>query len=133
MEGSRRPECADGCVDVQEVGDVQRSEVMDGLKGEEQNLKNDTGFDGEPVKLLKNRSDVVNGGGSGDDAGGRVLNQLKSVDGFERETKEKGVAVVDAGSDQGVNKNGGALRVNLLSPRDPGTGGLPQHLAGNSV
>ena len=84
---------------------------MDGLKGEEQNLKNYTGFDGEPVKLLKNRSDVVNGGGSGNDAGGRVLNQLKSVDGFERETKEKGVAVVDAGSDQGVNKNGGGLRV----------------------
>ena len=63
MEGSRRPESADGCVDVQEVGEVQRSL---------------TGFDGEPVKLLKNRSDVVNGGGSGDDAGGRVLNQLMS-------------------------------------------------------
>ena len=31
MEGSRRPESADGCVDVQEVGEVQRSEVMDGL------------------------------------------------------------------------------------------------------
>ena len=44
---------------------------MDGLKG-------DTGFDGEPVKLLKNRRDVVNGGGSGDDASGRVLDQLKS-------------------------------------------------------
>ena len=84
MEGSRRPECADGCVDVQEVGEVQRSEVMDGLQGEEQNLKNDTRFDGEPVKLLKNRSD-----GSGDDAGGRVLDQLKSVDGFEREPKRR--------------------------------------------
>ena len=54
---------------------------------------------------------MVNGGGSDDDVVGRVLNQLKSVDGLERETKKKGVAVVDAGSDQGVNKNGGALRV----------------------
>ena len=48
------------------------------------------------MKLLKNRTDVVNGGGSGDDAGGRVLDQLKFVDGLERETKEKRVAVVDA-------------------------------------
>ncbi|KAI9545772.1 hypothetical protein NQZ68_033904, partial [Dissostichus eleginoides] len=48
--------------------------------------------------------------GSGDDAGSRVLDQLKFVDGLERETTEKRVAVVDVWSDQGVNKDGGAVR-----------------------
>ena len=46
---------------------------MHGLKGEEQNLKNNAVFDQEPMKLLKDRSDVINGGGSGNDASGRVL------------------------------------------------------------
>ena len=82
---------------------------MEGLEGEEQNLEMDAGFDREPVKLLKDRSEVINGGGSGDDAGGRVLDQLEFSDGLEGETEEEGVTVIDAGSDQGVNKGGCAM------------------------
>ena len=32
---------------------------MEGLEGEEQNLEMDAGFDREPLKLLKDRSDVM--------------------------------------------------------------------------
>ena len=78
---------------------------MEGLEGEEQNLEMDAGFDQEPVKLLKDRSDVINGGGSGDDASGRVLDQLKLTDGLEGDTKEEGVTVINAG----VNKDGCAM------------------------
>ena len=39
-------------------------------------------FDWEPVELLQNKGDVVNGGGSGDDPSCRVLNQLKFMEVF---------------------------------------------------
>ena len=55
---------------------------MEGLKGEEQNFEVDACFDREPAKLLKDRSDVINGSCSGDDAGGRVLDQLEFTDGL---------------------------------------------------
>ena len=70
MDKGKRPESAGGSVDVQEFRKVERD---CGLKGEEQNLKNNAVFDQEPMKLLKDRSDVINGGGSGNDASGRVL------------------------------------------------------------
>ena len=41
-------------------------------------------FDGKPVELLQDRCDVAAGGGSGDDTGGGVLDQLKFMDGFVR-------------------------------------------------
>ncbi len=41
------------------------------------------------MKLPKDRSNVINGGGSGDDASGRVLDRLKFVDGLEREIKTR--------------------------------------------
>lgn len=47
---------------------------MKGLKGEEHNLEIDTIFNREPVKLLKNRNDIIYG--SGNDTG-RNLEQLK--------------------------------------------------------
>ena len=93
---------------MQEFTNVWRGEVVEGLECEEQNLEMDAGFDREPVKLLKDRSDVINGRGSGD-ASGRVLDQLKLMDGLEWDTKEEGVTVIDAGSDQGVNKDGCAM------------------------
>ncbi len=43
-------------------------------------LKIDTICDQEPVKRPNDRGDVINGGGSGDDAGGRVLDQMKFMD-----------------------------------------------------
>ena len=42
---------------------------MDGLECEQKDFELDTGQDREPVKLLENRSDVVDGGCSGYDAG----------------------------------------------------------------
>ena len=109
LNGKGGPESAVGCVGVQEFTNVWRGKDVEGLEGEEQNLEMDAGFDREPVKLMKDRSDVINGGGSGDDAGGRVLDQLEFTDGLEGQTKEKGVTVIDAGSDQGVNKDGCAM------------------------
>ena len=50
----------------------------------------------EPVKLDENRGDVVRRFGAGDDPGGRVLNDLQSVDEFCGESGEAGIAVVDA-------------------------------------
>ena len=46
------------------------------------------------MKLLQDGGNVMEGGGSGDDAGGSVLDQLELMEGFLRETKEEGVAVV---------------------------------------
>ena len=40
VDGRRRAESAGACVDLQELGKVKGSEIMDGLKGMEQNLKN---------------------------------------------------------------------------------------------
>ena len=57
---------------VQEFRYVQKSEVVEGLKGEEQNRGVNAKFDPEPGKLLGDRSDVIDGGGSGDDTSGRV-------------------------------------------------------------
>ena len=59
LNGRGGPESAGGCVGVQEFTDVWRGEVVEGLEGEEQNLEMDAGFDREPVKLLKDRSDVM--------------------------------------------------------------------------
>lgn len=82
---------------------------MDGFEGEEQNLELNTELDREPMELLEDRSDMVNVGGSGDDASSSVLDQLKFMDGLVRETKEEGVTIINAGCDQGVNKNDGAI------------------------
>lgn len=50
------------CVDVEEFREVHRSNVMDDLKGEEQNPEINAIFGAwEPVMLLKDRSDVIDG------------------------------------------------------------------------
>lgn len=56
--------------------------------------------------LLKDRSDVIDGRGSGDDAS-RGIDTLEFMDGLEKETKEKQAVVVDVGRNKGANKNGG--------------------------
>ena len=63
---------------------------MDGLQCLEKYFKCNSEFDWEPVKLLEDGSDVVKGGGSGDDAGCRVLDQLKlMMKGFVRGTEKE--------------------------------------------
>lgn len=43
---------------------------MNNFKCSKKDLEGDVMFSGEPVKLLEDESDVVSGGGSGDDAVG---------------------------------------------------------------
>lgn len=82
---------------------------MDGLKGDEQNLGIDAVFAREPMKLLLDRSYVINSGGSGDDVSSRVLDQVQFMEGLEREPKERGFTVINAECEQVVNMNGGAF------------------------
>ena len=49
---------------------------MDCLESVEKNFIVNAEFDGEPVKLVKDRGDVTDGGGFCDDAGSSVLDQL---------------------------------------------------------
>ena len=82
---------------------------MDGLEGVEQYFKVHTEFNREPVKLLQNRCDVIDGWDPGDNAGGRVLNQLEFMDVLVGKTKEEGVAIVQTGCDQGVDQDGSGV------------------------
>lgn len=59
--------------------------------------------------MLQNWGNMVDGWGSGYNASCRVLNQLKFMEGFLRETKEKGVTIIDAGGDETVDKDGGGV------------------------
>ena len=52
---------------------------------------------------------MVGGGGFCDNAGSCILDQLKFMEKFVWETKEEGITVVCAGSDEGVNQGGGAV------------------------
>ena len=49
---------------------------MEGFVGEEKDFEVDALFDGEPMKVLENRGDMVSGGGAGEKAGGGVLDVL---------------------------------------------------------
>lgn len=50
---------------------------------------------------------MVDGGGSGDDTGSRVPDQLRLMEGFMAEARKEGVAVVQARSDKAVKEDGG--------------------------
>ena len=54
---------------MKEIREVRSCEVMKSPEGEKENLVIYAVFDGQPVQLLKNKSDVIYGGGSGDDPG----------------------------------------------------------------
>ena len=70
----------------------------------------DAAFDREPVKLPKDRSDVLCGGGLGDNAGSRILDQLRFKEATVWESRENRITTVETGCDQGVTKNGNAVR-----------------------
>lgn len=55
---------------------------MNNFKCLKKDLEADVMFSGEPVKLLEDECDVVSGGGSGDDEGSWVLDQLVFSEGF---------------------------------------------------
>ena len=52
---------------------------------------------------------MVEGGCSGDDAGSCILDKLEFMEEFVRETKEEGITVICAGSDERVNRDGGPV------------------------
>ena len=89
---------------MEEIRQVWRGEFVNGLECEQQNLELDTELNREPVELLEDRSDMVSEGGAGYDAGSRVLEQLEFMEGFLREAEEERVAIIQAGSDEAVNK-----------------------------
>ena len=52
---------------------------------------------------------MTDGWCSSDDTGSSILYQLKFMEEFVWETKEKGIAIIQAGSDQGVNQDCGGV------------------------
>lgn len=63
--------------------------MMNSFKCVQEYFEINTILDREPMKLLQNRSDVVDRRGPGDDTGSRILDTLKLVDGFLSKTKKK--------------------------------------------
>lgn len=60
---------------------------MKGLKGEKQNTEINKVCNMEPVMLLKNRSDMIYGGSSGNHTCSRILIQLDFVKTLQIKTK----------------------------------------------
>ena len=61
-------------------------EIVDGLECVEKDLECNSESDREPVKSLEDGGDMVKRRGSGNDAGCRVLGQLKLMKAFVRGT-----------------------------------------------
>ncbi len=76
---------------------------MDGFECIKKDFECDPEFDWEPVELLENGGDVVKGGGSGDDTGCRVLDQLELMEGFVGDTEKERITVINMGGDKAVN------------------------------
>ena len=81
---------------MDEVRQIWGGEVMYGIECIEEDLIFDTVFDREPVKLVQDGGDVTAGRGFGDDTCSSVLDQLEFMKEFVGETKQKGVAVIQA-------------------------------------
>lgn len=88
---------------VKKIGQIGRSEVVNGLKCKQKDFERDAELDREPVKLLEDGGDVVRGGSAGDDTGCRVLDQLEFMEEFWGDTKEEGIAIINTGGDEAVN------------------------------
>ena len=82
---------------------------MDSLECMEEDFEVNAVFDGKPMELVKNRGDVTDGRGSGDDTGSSILDQLELMEEFVGETNKEGIAVIQAGSDKGVDQDCGAV------------------------
>ena len=62
------------------------------------------------MELVQNGGDVTADRSSCDDPGCSVLDQLELMEELVRETIEKGVAIIQEGSDEGVDQDYGAVR-----------------------
>ena len=67
---------------MEQVGEVAGGLVVEGFVGEEEDFEVDPVRNGEPVKFLEDRGDVLTGAGVGEQAGGRVLDVLKFIEDF---------------------------------------------------
>ena len=88
----------------EEVRQVWGGQVVEGFEGQEQYFEVNALFDGEPVESVENWGDVVTGPGVGEEAGSRVLNHLESMEGVGGDASEEGVAIIQTGRDEGVDK-----------------------------
>ena len=69
MYGGGGSEGAGGSGYVDEVGQIWGSKVVDGLKCKREDFEFETELNREPVELLEDRGDVVDGWGSSYNAG----------------------------------------------------------------
>ena len=69
---------------------------MYGIECIEEDLIFNTVFDRELVKLVQDGGDATDGRGFGDNTCSSVLDQLEFMEEFVGETKQKGVAVIQA-------------------------------------
>ena len=67
---------------------------MDSLESKEKYLKEDSLIDRQPVKLYKERSNIVIFPGAGNQSSSGVLSQLQFLDNTLRKTIEKGIAAI---------------------------------------
>ena len=77
---------------------------MKGLIGSDENLKQDSLSDGQPVELFKDRGDMVVLAASGCEACRSILDTLNLSQFSVRKPRQDYIAVVEAGRDEGVDQ-----------------------------
>ena len=68
--------------------------MVKSFEGQEEDFEVDALFDGEPVESEENRSDVFTRPGVSEEASGRVLDHLESMEGMRGDASEEVVAIV---------------------------------------
>lgn len=77
-----------------EIRQMGRGKVVDSLKYM-QYFKLYSKFNWEPMKVLEDGGDTMEGGSSADDIGSRVLDRLELMEGFVRDHREGGYSRQD--------------------------------------
>ena len=90
---------------VEQIDKVGWCLVVEGFVSEEEYFELNLLSDGKPVEFLEDVGDVVTGADVGEQAGSRVLDVLKFIEDFGRCAEEDAGAVVNSGSDEGVDQS----------------------------
>lgn len=98
-------EVAGGVWEREQVSEIRGSLVVKGFVSEEKDFEVNAVFDGQPMEILKDWSDVLSGWSVSQQAGSRVLNILKFVELFEWEAVKEAIAIIKSGGDEGVNED----------------------------
>ena len=93
---------------MDKFGEVEGGLVIEGFVCGGEYFEVDSEFDWEPVEFLEDRSNVVSGSGSGEQAGSGVLNILEFFEDLGGDAVEEAVTVVESGGDEGVNEGLGS-------------------------